>query len=162
MYNYTDADTGPLIEFIEMQLLLGVDRIFLYDFQNIRKIFNSNKIAVYVSDEYHFCTKKLVISSSPNTLMQKLTTETRISHTGHRTKSIIKPQYVYHMHIHVPVPPSVYSRGIIKLPQFICTVNHYRNHHKCYNVPTVRDTSALKFQDKLMNQIMNAEKSISL
>ena len=122
--------------------------------------FSEKQIAAYVSTEHHFCTEKSVVPASPNKLMQKLTTKTRITRPGHRIKSIIRPQYVYNMHIHVPIAPLVGSSGIIQLPQFVCAVHHYRNHHKCYNVPVVVDTFALNFQEILSNQIRNVERKV--
>ena len=35
IYNFKDEDAGPLIEFIEMHILLGVDQIYVYDFHNV-------------------------------------------------------------------------------------------------------------------------------
>ena len=35
IYNFKDADVGPLIEFIEMHILLGVDQIYVYDLHNV-------------------------------------------------------------------------------------------------------------------------------
>ena len=47
IYNFKDEDAGPLIEFIEMQMLLGVDQIHLYNFHNVSD--NIRKILEYYS-----------------------------------------------------------------------------------------------------------------
>ena len=47
IFNFKDEDAGPLIEFIEMQMLLGVEKIHLYDFHNVSD--NIKKILEYYS-----------------------------------------------------------------------------------------------------------------
>ena len=264
IYNFKDEDAGPLIEFIEMHILLGVDQIYVYDFHNvsdgIRKILeyysskgvivivpwkvpvtvfyedqffgvqdmseqggnqnenflfgvkkhaqylayldclysNMNKykylifldrdeflipkqhstlvgmlsvlekrldnknIAAYVSAEHHFCTKKSVIKESQNNLTQKLTSQTRVAYEGNSVKSIVKPQYIYNMHIHIPRPPFVGSRKIVRLPSYLCTVNHYRNHPKCTKKPIIKDVIAMKFNSKLVDKITKVERAINI